>query len=293
MRYYRDDVYSAYTTPVIWSAYGDKGMDGDGFEYAFKNTETAEAPVNPTPGNWETNITYQKPEYIPKDLGWTDDPNSVSESIPYEWVIIRKRVNGVWQRFSDPSLWARWAVQGSSGGHYEFRFNKSITKPNKPTGTGLTNGWSRNAANLTQQDLADGYVNWMSQCYVNGNDEYGIWGEVFRITGDKGKDGEDGQSIEFIYKGTKDNTAPEKPSNKQTADYVPSGWTDNPSGITSSMPYEWVCSREIENGTWSDWNGPVLWSAWGQDGTDGDGVEYIFKKTPNSTAPTNPTHRKG
>ena len=61
---------------------------------------------------------------------------------------------------------------------------------------------------------------------------------MFRITGDKGKDGEDGQSIEFIYKGTKDNTAPSKPSNQQTPDYVPSGWTDNPSGITSSMPYE-------------------------------------------------------
>ena len=291
MRYYRNDVYSAYTTPVIWSAYGDKGMDGDGFEYAFKNTETAEAPTNPTPSNWETNALYQQNEWLPTSAGWTDDPNSVSESIPYEWVIIRKRVNGVWQPFSDPSLWARWAVQGSSGGHYEFRFNKSITKPNKPTGTGLTNGWSRNASNLTQQDLADGYVNWMSQCYVNGNDEYGIWGEVFRITGDKGKDGEDGQSIEFIYKGTKDNTAPSKPSNQQTPDWVPTseGWTDNPSGITSSMPYEWVCSREINNGTWSDWNGPVLWSAWGQDGTDGDGVEYIFKKTSNSTAPSNPT----
>ena len=287
MRYYRNDVYTAYTTPVIWSAYGDKGMDGDGFEYVFKNTETANVPDNPTPNDWQTNLLYQTNDYIPS--GWTDDPNSVSESIPYEWVVIRERKNGVWGEFSDPALWARWAVQGSSGGHYEFRFNKSITKPNKPTGTGLTDGWSRNAANLTQQDLADGYLNWMSQCYVNGSDEYGVWGDVFRITGDKGKDGEDGQSIEFIYKGTNDNTAPTKPSNQQTPDYVPSGWTDNPSGITSSMPYEWVCSREIENGTWSDWNGPVLWSAWGQDGTDGDGVEYIFKKTSNSTAPSNPT----
>ena len=289
MRYYRDDVYSAYTTPVIWSAYGDKGMDGDGFEYVFLNTPTADVPENPTPRNWETNIEYQKAGYKPGD--WTDDPQSVSESMPYEWVMIRKRTENKWQRFSDPALWARWAVQGASGGHFEFRFNKSITKPNKPTGTGLTNGWSINAANLTQQDLADGYLNWMSQCYVNGNDEYGWWSDAFRITGDKGKDGEDGQSIEFIYKGTKDNTAPEKPSNKQTPDWVPTseGWTDNPSGITSNMPYEWVCSREINNGTWSDWNGPVLWSAWGQDGTDGDGVEYIFKKTPNSTAPVNPT----
>lgn len=286
MRYLRQDVYTAYTTPVIWSAYGDKGMDGDGFEYVFMNTVTANVPSNPTPDDWETNTTYQKADYIPS--GWTDDPESVSESVPYEWVMIRKRIEGKWQRFSDPALWARWAVQDASGGHYEFRFNKSITMPSKPTGTGLTGGWSRNAANLTQQDLADGYLNWMSQCYVNGNDEYGTWSDVFRITGDKGKDGEDGQSIEFIYKGTTENTAPTKPDNRQQADYVPSGWTDNPSGIASNMPYEWVCSREIENGTWSDWNGPVLWSAWGRNGTDGDGVEYIFKRTSNSTAPSNP-----
>jgi len=38
-------------------------------------------------------------------------------------------------------------------------------------------------------------------------------------------------------------------------------------------------------GTWSDFAGPFLWSHYGQNGTDGDGVEYIFWASPDGTAP--------
>jgi hypothetical protein len=39
----------------------------------------------------------------------------------------------------------------------------------------------------------------MSQCFVNEDGEYGVWTLPMRITGENGKDGEDGDEVEFIY----------------------------------------------------------------------------------------------
>ena len=282
MRYKRQDVWTAYTTPVIWSKWGEKGMDGDGYEYIYKLTATANVPDNPTPANTST-TEYQTADYVP--AGWSDDPGSVTESTPYQWVCVRERRNGTWGAFSTPALWSRWATQGSSGGHYEFRYKNSLTQPNAPTGTGESNGWSRIPTNPTESEK----YTWMSQTYVNGNDEYGTWTTPIRITGPQGEHGADGNDIEFIYTRNNTGTAPSTPATSQTDDYVPSGWTDNPQGVASDMMYEYISTRTKENGTWSAFSTPVIWSKWGEKGMDGDGYEYIYKATANSTAPDNPT----
>jgi hypothetical protein len=50
-------------------------------------------------------------------------------------------------------------------------------------------------------------------------------------------------------------------------------------------PYEYMCQRYRENNEkWGDWSDPVLWSHWGEDGKDGDGVEYVYYVT-NGTPP--------
>lgn len=66
--------------------------------------------------------------------------------------------------------------------------------------------------------------------------------------------GDDGVNFEYIYKRTNTYEAPHVPTesecvefngkNFQDKDYLPEGWTDNPTGPDSTMPYEWVAKRE-------------------------------------------------
>lgn len=138
----------------------------------------------------------------------------------------------------------------------------------------------------------NGYV-WMSTAAFSSNGtQVQDWTTPVRLTGEDGKDGADGTSIEFIYKLTVTSlTKPEKPDNNPNqTDYVPEGWTDQPSGISESYQCEWVCSRTIEDsGLWSDWQGPTIWSKWGVNGKDGDGREYIFQRTKLPAPPHNIT----
>lgn len=57
---------------------------------------------------------------------------------------------------------------------------------------------------------------------------------------------------------------------------MPDGWTDNPQGVDETYVNECICVRFKRNGTWGSWSTAVIWSHYGETGTDGDGVEYIF-----------------
>jgi hypothetical protein len=39
------------------------------------------------------------------------------------------------------------------------------------------------------------------------------------------------------------------------------------------------------DGTWSEWSDPTIWSKWGVNGKDGDGVEYIYQRTKLPASP--------
>lgn len=118
------------------------------------------------------------------------------------------------------------------------------------------------------------------------------------INGLDGTPGADGSGYEYIYKLVKTEdeisliTAPES---LDQDDYIPEGWTDNPSGISLEYPYEITCVRKKSFGTtedprghWGVFIGPSIWSKWGVNGKDGDGVEYIFIRTNKNTAPDTP-----
>lgn len=106
-----------------------------------------------------------------------------------------------------------------------------------------------------------------------------IWSEPIMISGEDGNNGTDGVNVEFIFKLTKnDFVVPSRPESINQTEAIPEGWTDSPSGISETMQCEWVCTRKKnELGNWSGWSVPVIWSKWGVNGTDGDGVEYIYK----------------
>ena len=61
-------------------------------------------------------------------------------------------------------------------------------------------------------------------------------------------------------------------------------WEEHPQGISADYKAEFMCqSTYSEEEGWSQWAGPFLWSSWGEDGMDGDGIEYLFAITNNNT----------
>ena len=188
-------------------------------------------------------------------------------------------VNVPWEKGSGSG-----SSSGDSGKYYDqaFKTTETLNMPALPS-AGFPNaddGWKRYAENAD----ATKYV-WMATRAINDGvaDE---WLGPWLISGPEGQAGKDGKGIEFVYIRTANNTvdaaaisnlnaAPE--AEFQQDDHIPTNWTDNPQGITAELPYEWVAIRTSDrNGVWSQFIGPILWSKWGQNGMDGDGVEYIF-----------------
>ena len=299
-----NDVWGPYSTPVIWSKWGEKGQDGDGYEYIYylNNTDPSNpnnislGEVSPSGVANGTDTNKNQDDWVPND--WSDNPQGVTSTYLYEYCSVRKKTNGRWGEFSTPSLWAHWAPAGSNGGHYEFRYKNHIPTqanpvPAKPEiGTnGTANGWSRNPS---VPNIANNEFTFMTFSYVSGEGQYNEWSDPIRITGDNGKDGEDGNSVEFIYAQSETNTAPAITYTEYNSkvpsdpDFVPRDWTDNPQGVNETEQYEFVSVRAQVNGIWTNnFSVPALWSKWGEKGQDGDGFEYIYILSDDE--PDNPT----
>ena len=256
--------------------------------------------------------------------GWTDNPSGVSLEKPFEWVSIRKTINDPedssgkkWGRFSTPKIWAKYNIETRVFIIYYNANEGDIV--NKPTGGWwdvvndelrtnvpdheLTPGWSD-----TNVDVP-GKIAYLSSGIFSESGENLSWSKPFRITGEKGRSGADGSTIEFVYCLSEEMPAyPEYDGSSSSYDYIntnffdvintngsmeytntsthqTSVWYDNPQGINETDRKEWVWSRSksaVTGGdpeTETEWTfppTPVIWAHWGEDGTDGDGVEYIF-----------------
>lgn len=182
---------------------------------------------------------------------------------------------------------------GNSSGYYEIIF-KAVDKnivPSLPADfDSNAEGWEHYAVN------SDGTkVVWMTQRFVNANGTKDPWQQPWIISGANGEMGVDGAYYEYIYTRTnsEDIGNVPKPTNNQDDDFVPPSWTDNPQGVNQFVQYEWMAFRQktfnrSNVGTWSDFIGPILWSKYGVNGNDGDGVEYIYYATTADDT-TNPS----
>lgn len=171
-----------------------------------------------------------------------------------------------------------------------YKSTKSIERPDTPVGGSWdydTNtitypeGWSGSDSN------PNGYV-WMSTATFSSKGTIVVpWSTPVRLTGADGHDGSDGSNIEFVYKLTVTSlVTPTKPTGNSQIEAIRQGWTDHPTGISESYQCEWVCSHNLQaDGTWSEWEGPTIWSKWGVNGKDGDGVEYIYQRTKLPASP--------
>lgn len=176
---------------------------------------------------------------------------------------------------------------GVNGSTFYFIYTAESSTPSTPTFTDPTSLIGQSVWSLKPPTPTSGKFVYMSQAMLNARtNTFGTWSTPIRITGLNGENGADGTDIEFIYLRNTGDT-PSKPASVNKDDYVPSGWTDSPSGITATYPYEWVCVRTKPSGsgTWSAFSTPVIWAKWGDKGTDGDGTEYVFKRTEVETAP--------
>lgn len=179
---------------------------------------------------------------------------------------------------------------GVNGSTFYFIYTAESSTPSTPTFTDPTSLIEQSVWSLKPPTPTSGKFVYMSQAMLNARtNTFGTWSTPIRITGLNGENGADGTDIEFIYLRNTGDT-PIKPASVNKDDYVPSGWTDSPSGITATYQYEWVCVRTKPSGsgTWSAYSTPVIWAKWGDKGTDGDGIEYIFQRTEVETAPSTP-----
>jgi hypothetical protein len=179
---------------------------------------------------------------------------------------------------------------GVNGSTFYFIYTAESSTPSTPTFTDPTSLIGQSVWSLKPPTPTSGKFVYMSQAMLNARtNTFGTWSTPIRITGLNGENGADGTDIEFIYLRNTGDT-PSKPASVNKDDYVPSGWTDSPSGITATYQYEWVCVRTKPSGsgTWSAYSTPVIWAKWGDKGTDGDGIEYIFQRTEVETAPSTP-----
>ena len=221
---------------------------GDEVAYTHNNATCTYHYIHPTPskGNLPTNSTY--------------------------WAVVAQGADG---------------NSGNNGSVFYFIYTLAATTPSTPTFTTPSALVGQTVWTIKPPTPTDTLFLYMSQAMYNPNTgRFGTWTAPIRISGKNGEKGADGTDIEFIYLRNTGST-PSKPTSVNTDDYVPSGWTDNPQGITEIYKYEWVCVRTKPSGTgtWLAFSTPVIWAKWGDKGTDGDGTEYVFKRTEVETAP--------
>ena len=138
------------------------------------------------------------------------------------------------------------------------------------------------------------YIKWDTDGNSETATEY--WSSPICLSGSDGKPGKDGKDVEFIYKRftgeqsfTNDDNNPLNWAADQNDNYLgPAGytWNNNPEGVSSSYPYEYSSIRYKTDGVWGKFISPFLWSKYGEDGVDGDGIEYIFYRSSDKNEVT-------
>lgn len=97
--------------------------------------------------------------------------------------------------------------------------------------------------------------------------------------------GKDGKGIEYIFKRTTDSTPPNNPTPNDWAtnaeyqrtdkEYIPTGWSDDPTGVDAVNLYEWVSKRVSTNGHWGAFSEPAEYAHFGKHAAKATLSDYI------------------
>lgn len=203
------------------------------------------------------------------------------------------------------------AIEGKDGTSAVsiFKWNNSPTNPpeiptegNPPVASKAypPTGWSTSAP---ARPSGDNQHLWMSTANLVGNNTVDAWSTPVRISGDKGDAGADADDREWIYiadteyripyadathnhpknisngEVSPEGIAQGNDGNKNQNDWVPNGWSDRAIATNDSTNlFVYTSWRDKgSDGNWGNFQDPILWSNWGVQGLDGDGIQYIFK----------------
>lgn len=170
---------SGFSGPYLWSAYGEKGADGDGVEYIFYASQDGTTPTGINrPQDWNDyttgkysselgrNLTFQDNEFIALNSDWEDEPIDLENGNygqgTIEFVSIRKKQEDRWQSFSAPKAWSRYAKDGIVDGYTVEFVNNNMPVNTDENGnvTEYSNeGWVQVFHNSTPLDYADSVDN--------------------------------------------------------------------------------------------------------------------------------------
>lgn len=328
-----DWIYS--NSPILWANWGSDGQDGDGVEYIFFQTDDAHQAA----GKWYSdaanfNISYTNPgtvngvttnydntldDWVPQ--GWTDEPQDVSEDVFYEFCSVRKSKNGIWQEFSVPSLWAKYAMDGKDGASIEYVFactNDDLTPEQVSIDNAAANA---DGAHTTDEYLPNFNFNGTivkatdNPVSVTENNQYqwvslrrrkrgatewedfshpAIWTKYT----ERGYNGDTYATAQlFIAHTTYDeNNPPAVPVvtstydvNTRTVINPPTGW-DKSATKTTDKPYIWTIWGSFSENTGNqigEWSKPYcITGAPGPAGEDGDEIEEVYCLNNAAVIPT-------
>lgn len=199
-----------------------------------------------------------------------------------------------------------------------FRSNTYINNLESPGDDWMFKGWTETPQGVDPENLYE-YVSF--RYYTINDVPVGEWSKPV-LWSRWGSYGRDSSNIEYIYCALPEELSPEDPwpyndgsnpedwtndENFQNAEYIRdqwknSLWFDNPVGLTSSKPYQYVSIRKryyytsIDSYKWDTYSKPVLWSSLGKDGQSGDIIEtqglmgpvIRFRGEWNPPTPDNP-----
>lgn len=272
---------------------GSDGKDGKDYEWIFARTSEYKAPAQPP--------TSQQDDYVPSPSEtsdgqvWTDDAVGPDSDTPYEWASKRVKVNGMWGKFTDPALWAKFSFDGAPGVdgtdvEWIFKRTSSNTAPNTPSGSDedgyVPSGWTNNPTGPNSERPYEWTcVRYKTGGHWSGYSAASLWAKWSF----DGADGVDGEGVEYIFTRTETEdpgTVPEVPTAAEY-DNPPAPWTDDPTGVDATYRYEWVSKRNKVEGVWGAFSSPSIWARYSYDGQPGNWTSYVFKNS--DTEPAKPT----
>ncbi len=272
---------------------GSDGKDGKDYEWIFARTSQYKAPAQPP--------TAQQDDYIPSSSEtsdgqvWTDDAVGPDSDTPYEWASKRVKVNGMWGKFTDPALWAKFSFDGAPGVdgtdvEWIFKRTSSNTAPNTPSGSDedgyVPSGWTNNPTGPNSERPYEWTcVRYKTGGHWSGYSAASLWAKWSF----DGADGVDGEGVEYIFTRTETEDPGTVPDVPDVAEYdnPPAPWTDDPTGVDATYRYEWVSKRNKVEGVWGAFSSPSIWARYSYDGQPGNWTSYVFKNS--DTEPAKPT----
>ena len=281
--YSNNNMLDKESVPVL--AYG---KDGKGIEYIFKLQNSA--PSNPTPSDYATDTEYQRTDYVPTTLGWTDDPTGVDAVNQYEWVCKRVSTNGHWGAFSEPAEYAHFGKHAPKAKSSD----DIVTIPTDSNGNALlafreevgfsllVDGHECNISSIQKYSSTLSNVS----CSISSNvatikceegAKLGITSQtvVFKVTGTldgssyidyvtvkvvPNVTGADGDGYEYIYYLTASSSASAIAKPSRTGGVLTTGWQDDPMFPTKDKQYVWVAYKQGEVGSDGEFSTPKLFN---------------------------------